>query len=775
MKFNLKMNSFFNFLRRNRLYTFINLMGLTLSISFVLLLAVFVQKQLSTDSFHKNVERIYLVGDDSYTSAYYLQDFLKERYPEIEATTAFGRERGLECVVNGQTCLPDLGFANSSFFDMFSFEVIRGNIADFKLGTENIVISSSYANTYFSEVEPIGQTVKMPFGDYTVVAVIEDMKNTVLPSCDIIMRGEIVPKTNSSHDRELSNSGSITTFIMLHPGTDILSKKDDMLEYFKKIWWVYEAGSTKVNIVPLKEVFFMQSNFGYSQFPYLQLGNRQLVNVLLAVCLVLLLFAVLNYVNMTTAAAGFRAKEMASRRLLGASRSSVFMKMILESMMLCMVATVASILLAEYLSSFASELLGYQFSIFEAVSFWNIILVVVFVVILGILSGLVPGVTMMKFEPMGVVKGTFGAKTKTTYSKVIIVVQNVITLCMLVVAFAMFVQIRFMIDAPMGYNTKDILNIHNGGYVDKDNLSVLRDKLMAEPFVKNVGFGQGTPMYGTNNESVMMENGEYISFQQFEGDNAYFEILGIREKRDNNTPMTWWLNETAFRQMGLNEDATVYKTAWGDMIVGGVYYDFKVKSLLEPQYAAMLYNYGEAFPKKPWNTVVQIEGDHDEAFARIQEIFSEIYQANYFEAYFVEDDIQNSFKTEKRTLKIVLIFTIVSILISALGLLAMSTYYMLQEQKNVALKKVFGLGRGSILAELILSFMKMVGIAVLIGVPIGWYIVNSWLQGFSYRIPLYWWLFAGAALLTGLIAFVSVLWQSVCTTNVDPAKILKKE
>ena len=100
---------------------------------------------------------------------------------------------------------------------------------------------------------------------------------------------------------------------------------------------------------------------------------------------------------------------------------------------------------------------------------------------------------------------------------------------------------------------------------------------------------------------------------------------------------------------------------------------------------------------------------------------------------------------------------------------------MLQEQKNVALKKVFGLGRGSVLAELIFSFMKMVGVAVLIGVPVGWFIVNSWLQGFSYRIPIYWWLFAGAALVTGLIAFVTVLWQSLRTTNVDPAKILKKE
>lgn len=769
------MNSFLNFLKRNKLYTIINVLGLTVSIAFVLLLAVYVQKQLSTDSFHKNAERIYLVGDDSFTSAYYLQQYLKERYPQIEATTAFGVEKGLECEVNNQKVCPDIGLADSSFFDIFSFDILLGNENEYKLSTENIVISSTFANSYFGEINPIGKIVKMPFGEYTIVAVMEDIENSTIPYCDIFLRGEIMPKTNKSHDMELSNSGSITTFIMLHKGAEIQSRKDDMLEYFKKIWWVYQAGSTKVNLVPLKDIFFMQAEYGYSQFPYLKLGNRQLVNILLVVCLVLLLFSVLNYVNMTTASAGFRAKEMASRQLLGAGRYSIFAKMILESMLLCGISTGVAIVLAEYLSPYASELLGYKFSIFSAACIGNFIAVVVFVVVLGILSGIIPAIAMMKFQPIDVVKGTFRRNTKTTYSKVIIVLQNMVTLCMLMVAFTMYVQIKYMIGAPMGYNTKDVLNVHNAGCVTKDNYSVFREKLMAEPFVKNVGFGQGTPMYGTNNNSFPMANGEYISFQQFKGDNAYFEILGIKEKVNYNVPYTWWLNETALKKMGLEENATKYNTYSSEELIGGVYYDFKVKSLLEPQYAAQIFNYGEVMPENPWNTLVQIEGDHLLAYNRIMEIFMELYNHHSFEAYFIEDDITASFKTEMRTLKIVIIFTLLSILISALGLLAMSTYYMLQEQKNVALKKVFGLSRGSVLMELISSFMKMVGIAVIISVPIGWIIMNYWLQTFSYRIPIYWWLFAGAVFITGIIAFVTVLLQSIKTANTNPAVILKKE
>lgn len=769
------MNSFFNFLKRNKLYTFINLMGLTLSIAFVLLLAVFVQKQLSTDSFHKNADRIYLVGSDYYTSAYHLKDYLEERYPEIESSTAFLMERSTEVEINNQRNYPDIAYVSPEFFDIFSFEIISGDVAEFKGSRDNIVISRKYANRCFGSENPIGKTLKWEYGTHTVVAVMEDMDNTVLPYCDVMMREQYAQITNPYHDKDLRNSGSSTTFIMLHKGAEILSKKDDMLSYFKEIWWVYESGATKVNIVPLKDIFFMQTEFGYSQFPYLKLGSRQIVNVLLTVCIVLLIFSMLNYVNMTTAASGFRAKEMASRRLLGASSERVFFKMIMESTMLCFIATLTAVILAEYLSPYASELLGYNFSIFSAASVVNILALVLFVVVLGVLSGIIPAWAMMKFQPIDIVRGTFRTKTKTTYSKVIIVVQNMITLCMLVVAFTMYVQIRYMISAPMGYNTKDVLNIHNNSYVTVDNQSVLKERLMAEPFVKNVGFGNGTPMYGTNNNSFPMANGEYISCQQFMGDNAYFEIFGIKEKKNNNAPYKYWLNETAVRQMGLTEDATTYHASWGEEMIGGIYYDFKIRSLLEPQSAAQIYNYGERMLSDPWNTIVQIDGDHNAAFARIKEIFLELYPHDYFEAYFVEDDIRDSFKTEERTLKIVLIFTIVSILISALGLLAMSTYYMLQEQKNVALKKVFGLGRGSVLAELIFSFMKMVGVAVLIGVPVGWFIVNSWLQGFSYRIPIYWWLFAGAALVTGLIAFVTVLWQSIRTTNIDPAKILKKE
>ncbi len=769
------MKSFLNFLKRNKLYTAINVLGLTVSIAFVLLLAAYVQKQLSTDAFHENADRIYLVGDDEFTSAYYLQDYLKERYPEIEATTAFILEKGMECETGNQKISPYVGAVDSSFFDIFSFRILRGNGEEFKRGTENLVVSSTFANRYFGVDDPIGKTVKFPFGTYTIVAVMEDIDHSAIPYCDVLMRADILPKLNPSHDKEMSNSGSITTFIMLHEGADILSKQDDMLAYFKKIWWIYEAGSTKVHVVPLRDIFFMQAEYGYSQFPYLNLGNKQLVNILLTVCLVLLVFSVMNYVNMTTAAVGFRAKEMASRRLLGAGGKNIFGKMIAESTLLCALAALMAVLLAETLSPYASELLGYSFSIFKAASVGNVIAIVAFVGVLGVLSGFIPAMAMMKFQPIDVVRGTFRTKTKTTYSKVIIIVQSMVTLCMLAVAFTMYVQIRFMIMAPMGYHTRDILNVHNWGYVTVDNQQVLKDRLMAEPFVKNVGFGQGTPMYGTNNNTFAMENGEYIAFQEFRGDNAYFEILGIKKKKDNHTPGEWWLNETALRKMGLDEDATSYQAYQGRIPIGGVYYDFKVKSLLEPQSAALIYNYGETMPLKPWNTLIQIEGDHAAAFAQVAAIFQELYATDIFEAYYIEDDIVASFNTQKRTLKILVIFTILSVLISALGLLAMSTYYMLQEQKNVALKKVFGLGRGSVLMELIGSFMKMVGIAVLIGVPVGWWIINHWLQEFSYRIPIYWWLFAGSALLTGLLSLAAVLWQSIKTANTNPAVILKKD
>ena len=273
-----------------------------------------------------------------------------------------------------------------------------------------------------------------------------------------------------------------------------------------------------------------------------------------------------------------------------------------------------------------------------------------------------------------------------------------------------------------------------------------------------------------------VSDGNWVSFQQIQGDDAYFRILGLKVKQDNHQ-RAWWLNEYAFKQIGIDESTMEFMTPNdGTRPIGGVYYDFKIRPLESAQSAAMIYNWGESPDENyPWTLLVKTVGDKGEARKRVEAVVAEVFPDRMFDGEYIEEKIEEGFKDERRVLDIVFIFTLLSILVSALGLFAMSSYYMQQEIRSVSVKKVFGADYSGVLKELILSFMKMVGIAFVLGIPVAWFIMHRWLSHYGHRIDLYWWIFAAAGLIAALIAAVSVLYQSIHTARTNPAEALKKE
>ena len=767
------MNSFINFLKRNKAYTAINLLGLTISMTFVLILAVYVQKQLSTDSFHDKGDRIMIIANDWYASAYHLKDHMRDRYPEIESYCAFMHENKIQAEIDGNTFSADYNYADSTFFDIFSFDIAEGDAEAFKHSVNNIVISESFARRIFPDKEAIGQQI----GENTVVAVMEDINNSVLPYCDILLRGEWMEKHNPSHNMDLGNSGSVQTFVLVKENCDLMSRRDDMLEYFKEIWWTYKGGvSTELRLIPLRDIYFYDTD----SIPQLLKGDKSVVGMLAMVCIVLLIFTIFNYVNMTTALSGFRAMEMASRQLIGASRTGIFAKLISESTILCFIATALAFFIAEGLSPAASGILEYDFSIFEAATPGNMVILIAFIMLLGTLSGLIPALVLLRVRPIDIVRGSWRTSTKTIGSRIIIVLQTVTTMCMLTAALTMNRQINHMLEAPLGYNTENVINIENN-FGMPDKLNVVKEKLLTLPCVANVGYGQGTPLYGTNNNTMEIKGLGYISFQQFIGDQGYFDILGIREKHDNNAPYTYWFNEYAFKELGISEDTQIIMAGNDDweskMPVGGVYYDFKVRPLLEDQSSAMIFNYRDKWPDQlyPWSILVQISGDKAEAISAVEAAFAEVFPDVLFKGRYITDEVADTFKKEMKILDIISLFTLISIFVSMLGLFAMSMYYMSQERKTVALKIIMGAERKRVFAALVGTFMKMALVAVVTSIPVGWFVMERWLDSFSYRIPMYWWVFAAAAGITLMTSFVTVLWQSIRTADTNPVESLKSE
>ena len=773
------MKSFWNFLNKNKLYAAVNLAGLTVSMAFVLLLAVYIQRQLTTDSFQKNADRIYVIANDnSVQMGYWLDKHLKNNFPEIEKGCCVANMASADAFTIGDELVYGSTMAaDSTFFEMFSYDLVEGNKADWRVSWDRCMVSREFANVHFGDKDPIGQVVTYNNGNYqlTVCGIYEDFGNSILKAPDVLLRGEIMTKINSANNEEMSNAGSGICFVMAYPGADLQARHSDILDWCEENFWVYKSQYDKVRIIPLRDMYFLEEG-SRDGTETIQFGNRSFVNLLLAMCILLLAFAVLNYINMTTALTGFRAKEMATRRLVGADKRSIFLKVIAESTLICGISMLLAILLAEALSPAVSRMLEYQVSIFKAITPVNVLLVLGFILVLGILAGIVPALLIQKAQPIEIVRGTLRLKTKTVYSKVIIIVQNVVAIIMLVSTLTMGLQIRHLVSADLGYNTKDILVVDNA-FGQTGQIRPLLDKWREEPCVEEVGQGDGIPLGGTNNWTMEMPDGHWVSFQQIQGDDKYFDILGLKVKQDNHQPNKWWLNEYAFKQIGIEETATEFQTAQnGTRSIGGIYYDFKIRPLEQDQSAAMIYNRGEnPDDDYPWVLLVKTTGDQAAAKKRVEAVAGEVFPGRLFEGQYIEEMIADGFKDESRVLKIVLIFTLLSVLVSALGLFAMSSYYMQQEIRSVSVKKVFGADYSGVLKELVLSFMKMVGIAFVIGVPIAWFIMNRWLSGYGHRIDLHWWIFALAGLAVAVIAAISVLYQSVKTARTNPAEALKKE
>ncbi len=371
------MKSFWNFLMKNKLYGTINLVGLTVSMTFVLLLAVYVQRQLTTDSFQQNADRIYVIAnEDNVTMGYWLDKHLKNNFPEIEKGCCVANIASAAAFnINGERVYGSTMAADSTFFEMFSYDLVEGNKADWLVSWDRCMVSREFANAHFSDKDPLGQIISFNYeGSFqlTVCGVYEDFGNSILKAPDVLIRGDIMPKINSSHDEYMSNAGGGVCFVMTYPGADLQARQSDILDWCEENFWVYKSQYDKVRLIPLRDMYFLNEGIRYGS-DTIQFGNRSFVNLLLAMCLLLLAFAVLNYINMTTALTGFRAKEMATRRLVGADKRSIFLKVISESTLICGISMLLAILLAEALSPAVSRMLEYQVSIFKAITPVNVL------------------------------------------------------------------------------------------------------------------------------------------------------------------------------------------------------------------------------------------------------------------------------------------------------------------------------------------------------------------------------------------------------------------
>lgn len=766
--------SFFKFLSKNRFYTIIDILGFSVSLMFVILIAAYVERELSIDRQQEFYDNIYTIAsEDHLGTAIPVGYAMKNEFPEIEKVcpVVFDAGRNATVEYGGETYSADLAFADSSFFSIFSFKVSGGDRRSLMSGTYDAVISSTFARKLFHNEEPVGKSIMLSDSTaVTVTGVMEDIDRSVIPYSDIVCRIERVTEFNSSLSMtSAGNAGSCVAFFKTYEGADLKARENDILDFLKASLWTYKMGfSNELHVLSLDEIYFGEiSKCGLNS------GDRSFSLILLSVGILILIFAVINYVNLTMAQSGQRAKEMAMRRLLGSSRRELFLSLMTETTLLTVFSFLIAMLFAFIAIPYARDLLQTDFSLDILLSpLWmaGILLIIFFV---GLLSGLFPAVMISSCKPVEVVKGSFRRKTKMVFSKVLITFQSVITIMMITASLVMYLQINHMIHAPLGYNTSNIIQVPNV-FTSKNDMFYVADRLHSLSSVRNVGYGDGSPASGTNNLSGTYE-GRSLSFQQVVVDSTAFDILGFRIKRDNHSSeIGWYLNELAFREMDIPEDSPYFKSNEYNVPVLGVVYDFQLWNVTRNNSPVMLYIGNPHTAWKPGHYLIGVQGNARDAFDDVRKVFEEVSGVP-FEGEYIDQIIRRNFDSQLRMAKIIVIFACVAILISILGLIAMSIYFIRQRKQEMSLKKLFGSDNYGVFRLLAGSFLRYVLLAFVIAVPLVWYIMKLWLSSYSYRISLSPWIFISVGIFYLTVSLCAVSFQSWKAANENPVDSIKSE
>ena len=779
----MKIKSYITFLSRNKVYTAINVFGLSLSLMFVMLIGVYVWQEYSVDKQHSKADRIYTLGidmggDDQVIGvSRQVAPYLKSRYPEIEMTCGVARDETL-IYLNDYQLVKKYGlYVDSTFFQIFDFELVRGDRRSVLRGKDDCVVTEDFARELFGDSDPIGKHLKLGYYDKVlkVTGVMKEMENSSLQKADFVCRFEHV--SNESFVEGLNNATGSDLYVLAKPNTDFGAKAADITQYFKEFFWIYklEDRESKAIVLPFSEQYFTEIQ---DCNRHTSRGSLKLVKMLFASCLVVLLFAIFNYINLTVAQSGRRSREMAMRRLLGSHRSGIVRRLMSESIMLCLFSLALSLLIAAAFAPFFSQLLETKLLLAEALTPLSIGGLLLFALLLGAAAGVFPAVVISRAQPIEVVRGTFAHHTRMVFSRVFIVLQNVITIVMIAVALIMSLQMRHIINAPMGFDKDNIVAIRNTG--DSIQASTFCKEVEKLACVKLVSASMGTPSDGGNNSTMTLDSKKTVSLQLLLGDRNFLEIYGLKPKKENtdgsNTKL--YVTEQTLREMG-NE---FYELHWENMLgdkgkdinphACGVLNDFHIRNIEEATHPMLIFINDKI--RYPWNFSVLITGNPIEALDQIKSTYKKIYNYDMSDEHpFIDQQISAYYTEAIRLSHIVSLFAAMALLVSMLGLVAMSTYFIQQRQKEIAVRKVFGSSSSQVCRKLIRTFLAYVAIAFIIAVPVIWYLMSDWLSQFSYRITLSPWIYLTAGAVCFLISLLSTIIQSWVAANENPVKHIK--
>ena len=788
------MKSYFRFLSRNKLYTLINIAGLVVSLMFVILMGDYTWRQYSIDSWHKNAERIYLTGNQQMFFMWpQAAEEIKKQCPELEMTCCVlsvdGKIKyGQQEVKSKDAKEGIIMLADSTFFQFFDFDLVKGDRLTALDAPDKCVITEQLAKRLFGSKNPIGESLQIVgnrhvhIGDadpydstlvYTVSAVAKDFDYTVLPNeTQVIASMERYPQVVGykleNNMFAYASTGAIKAFLMRKPGTNLESKKEQIEDYLRKNY-ANAWGNYELSLTPLTDVMFAPQNEGAG----LLKGNKTRLQILLAAVMAILFFAVSNYINLTVANTGFRAKEMATRKLFGSSQHEISLKLIAESTQMVATCFVVGFALACCFQDDASVLFKGKIAMIDDIRPETIGISVGFVLLTGILSGVMPSWQISRFEPIDIVKGSFRFRSKMVLGKVFVILQNVITVTMLTSALVIWLQLNHLTHAPLGYNTRNLYYV----FSPQGKFQTARNLLEKMPFVEDIGVFQKTTFSNMSwNSQTINRDDKKVQMLLTDMDSTAFKLYGLEILKEYGlTNGGYYLNEEAMRQLGYTDADREIDWGGGEKNpIAGILRDFhRVNVLQDVEPFAIRLQDNMEYP----GFLVKTNGDK-----RAKAAFIEMVKAlgcpqaeTKWLVCGLEESIAETFEEQQNTLDIISLFTLIAIVISVIGYMGLSLFFIRQRQKEIAIRKVMGSTSGEVLLLMLRTFSIPMLISFAIAVPISWYIMRDWLCNFSYRIALSPWIFAAAGFTCFIISLLTVIFQSWRAASENPINNIKTE
>lgn len=786
----------FRNLRQNKGFAFINIAGLAVGMAAAMLILLWVQNELSTDRFYNKESRIYLMYNrdkDGQGNKWVwpntpkiLATTLKADYPEVEDAVRYNNVTFL-LSQNDKHLNVQGAFADSGFLNVFDFPLKEGSIRHSLSSVYNIVLTNKLAIKFFGNENAIGKTVRIDSShNCTVTAVLKDLPANTQFNFEYLIPWSYMDKIGWS-DSSWGNN-SVFTYALLKPGATQAGfdakVKDITINHTKG---TASPSTTEVFTQPLSRSYL----YSKSDNGKLTDGPITTVRLFIVIAIFILLIACINFMNLSTARSEKRAKEVGIRKVMGARRGKLIMQFMGESILFSMAAFAIALLLVQLTLSSFNTLVGKELYInYTDAPFW--LFAVSFVLVSGILAGSYPALFLSSFQPVRVLKGTFKkSEAAINPRKVLVVLQFTFAIILIISTIIIKNQIQHTLDRDAGYNRNSLVYMFGQGDIDK-HFTIIKNDLLksgavvsitrcANPITRRWSDSWGFAWDGSTKQD------EKTDFVRLGTDADFVKTIGVKllagrdidiynYPTDSNAVM---LNETAVKSMRLQHPLGAIIKSVGDntqqVHVVGVIKDFILESPYQKDINPMMI-FG---PANSSGYVIHLKlndaNNTSANLAKMEKIFKK-YNPDYpFEYVFADESYAIKFADTQRTGKLASLFAGLTIFISCLGLFALAAFAAESRTKEIGVRKVLGASVVNVSALMSKDFLKLVIISFAIASPIAWWAMHKWLDGYSYRINVQWWVFVAAGLLSILIALVTILFHVIKAAIANPVKSLRSE